>query len=95
MIIQHRRQAYKDPQVPVISHLLIRQPELVGSAGRPDTPGHDFAGCTTGQVPLRAIGVGKLDAELVQDNAEQIRRVPDVPPSLTGENAKGRTIEAQ
>jgi hypothetical protein len=45
-------------------------------------------------VPLRAINVGKLDAEFAQDDVEQVRRVPDVPPRLTGENAKGRTIEA-
>ena len=41
-----------------------------------------------------AIGVGKLDAEFVQDDAEQVRRVTDVPPCLAGENAKGGTIEA-
>jgi hypothetical protein len=70
----------------------MRQPELVGSAGGPDMSGYDFARNTTSKAPLHAIGVGKLDAEFVQDNAEQVRRVLDVPPCLTGENAKGRTI---
>ena len=56
--------------------------------------GYDFARNTTSMAPLRAIGAGGLDAEFVQDNAEQVRRVLDVPPCLTGENAKGRTIEA-
>jgi hypothetical protein len=45
-------------------------------------------------VPLRAVGVGEIDAKFIEGNAEQVRRVPDVVPRLSGENTQSRTIEA-